>query len=79
MMILDLGYAPGRFQPGPQNSVLDVEGVRVGQVMIHEGSDVHTGVAAILPREPELLKTHPCYAGLHVLNSNGELTGAHQI
>ncbi|KAE8386052.1 hypothetical protein ETB97_010075 [Aspergillus alliaceus] len=79
MRIRDLGYAPGRFKPGPQNSVLDVEGVRVGQVTIHEGSDVHTGVTTILPRDPDFVRTHPCYAGLHVLNGIGELTGTHGV
>ncbi|OKL59766.1 hypothetical protein UA08_04958 [Talaromyces atroroseus] len=79
MRIRDLGYAPGQLQPGPQNSILDVKGVRVGQTTIHEGRDTHTGVTVILPRGPDEIRQKPCYAAIHKLNGMGEMTGAHQI
>ncbi|KAH8703499.1 peptidase family S58-domain-containing protein [Talaromyces proteolyticus] len=79
MRIRDLGYSPGQLQPGPQNSILDVKGVRVGQTTIHEGQDIHTGVTVILPRGPDEIRQKPCYAAIHKLNGMGELTGGHQI
>ncbi|KAL6815243.1 DmpA/ArgJ-like protein [Trichoderma sp. SZMC 28013] len=77
--IRDLGYAPGRFAPGPQNSILDVDGVQVGQVTVHEDSGIHTGVTVILPRGPEETALSPCYAATHSLNAAGEMTGVHMI
>lgn len=49
----------------------------VGQTTIHEG-DVHKGVTIIFPRPPDDIQV-PCYAGIHTLNGNGEVTGAYQI
>lgn len=78
--IRDLGYAPGRFPPGPKNSILDVDGVQVGQVTVHEEErGIHTGVTVILPRGPEETALSPCYAATHGLNAAGEMTGAHMI
>jgi D-aminopeptidase len=77
--IRDLGYSPGHFPPGPQNSILDVPGVTVGQVTLHDNEkNIHTGVTVILPRGTETLST-PCYAGTHSLNGCGEVTGIHVI
>ncbi len=78
LRVRELGYAPGKLPTGPKNSVLDVKGVSVGQVTIHEGQDVHTGVTIILPRPESDIQT-PCYAGTHTLNGAGELTGSFQI
>ncbi|KAL5050926.1 hypothetical protein BDW71DRAFT_171891 [Aspergillus fruticulosus] len=77
--IRDLGYSPGRFQPGPKNSLLDVKGVTVGQVTIHEDPDVHTGVTLIFPRGVHGTRQQPCYAASHDLNGMGEFTGMHGI
>ncbi|KAL7799798.1 DmpA/ArgJ-like protein [Trichoderma ceciliae] len=77
--IRDLGYAPGKFAPGPQNSILDVQGVRVGQVTIHKEPGIHTGVTVILPRGLEDTALYPSYAATHGLNAAGELTGSHMI
>ncbi|RAL66995.1 hypothetical protein DID88_007775 [Monilinia fructigena] len=75
----DLGYVPGQLPQGPKNSVLDVPGVHVGQHTIgNDGEDVRKGVTVIFPRHPDEI-TIPCYAGLHTLNGNGELTGSYQI
>ena len=78
LRIRDLGYAPGKLPTGPKNSILDVKGVSVGQVTLHGGQDVHTGVTIILPRPENDIQT-PCYAGTHTLNGAGELTGSFQI
>ncbi|RDW72726.1 P1 family peptidase [Aspergillus mulundensis] len=77
--IRDLGYSPGRFKPGPKNSLLDVKGVTVGQVTIHEEPDVHTGVTLIFPRGVDGTRQTPCYAASHDLNGMGEFTGTHGI
>lgn len=45
----DLGIAPGTLPTGPQNAITDVPGIRVGQVTLIEGSDIRTGVTAIVP------------------------------
>ena len=39
---------------------------------------MHTGVTVILPRHPKDPVKHS-YAGLHVLNGMGEVTGAHVV
>ena len=73
-------------QPGPLNAITDVSGVQVGMTTLIEGEGalvpgsgpVRTGVTAILPRgrEPD---APPVWAGVHALNGNGEMTGAHWI
>lgn len=68
--------------PGPCNAITDVEGVAVGYATIIEGQGplvvgkgpVRTGVTAILPR-PKSASPAPCFAGVSVLNGNGEMTG----
>ncbi|KAF7895788.1 uncharacterized protein EAF01_009750 [Botrytis porri] len=75
----DIGYVPGQLPPGPKNSILDVPGVYVGQNTVgNDGEDARKGVTVIFPRHPDDI-TIPCYAGLHTLNGNGQLTGNYQI
>lgn len=77
----DLGIALGSFPPGPNNAITDVPGVRVGHCTLIEGDGtlavgqgpVRTGVTVIEPR-PEVWAS-PVFAGFHLLNGNGELTG----
>ncbi|RDW79432.1 hypothetical protein BP6252_04070 [Coleophoma cylindrospora] len=79
MTIRDLGYVPGQLAPGEKNSILDVPGVHVGQVTVgQDGSDFLKGVTVIMPRHPDDIYT-PCYAGMHTLNGNGEVTGWYQV
>jgi L-aminopeptidase/D-esterase-like protein len=59
-------------RPGPCNAITDVPGVTVGYATLIEGTDVRTGVTAILPRPDP---GDPCAAGFHSLNGNGEMTG----
>lgn len=72
----------GRFQPGPKNSLTDVEGVLCHvQSIIEPANDKHgpinTGVTTILPRADFF--NHACYAGMFRLNGSGEFTGSHWI
>ena len=78
MRARDLGINPGKLATGPKNSILDIPGVSVGQTTIIKGDDVRTGVTVILPRPQDDIQK-PCYAGFHVLNGAGELTGCHEI
>ncbi|MCL4466189.1 MAG: P1 family peptidase [Chloroflexi bacterium] len=67
---------------GPLNAITDVPGVRVGHTTLSWGEGplvlgkgpVRTGVTVIVPHEGRL-STDPVYAGYHVLNGNGEMTG----
>ncbi|KAA2267140.1 P1 family peptidase [Solihabitans fulvus] len=70
----DLGI-PLHGEPGPHNAITDVPGIEVGYTTLVEGAGVRTGVTAILPRGRSGFDV-PCAAGTHVLNGNGELTGA---
>src|SRR5688572_32223705 len=73
----DLGV-PFDGTPGPLNAITDVAGVTVGQTTLIEdlanSRKVRTGVTAILPRGRESITT-PVFAGNHVLNGAGEVTG----
>lgn len=78
----DLGIHFGQLQPGPLNAITDVPGVRVGHSNVRgrsaQGRDIHTGVTLIEPR-PGSTAEQPCFAGVHVLNGNGDATGLEWI
>ncbi len=73
----DLGIVPGRYPAGPLNAITDVVGVRVGQVTLNDGGDIHTGVTAIVP--DQLQPGGSLAAGLFVGNGYGKLIGATQL
>jgi D-aminopeptidase len=74
----DLGLVVGIFSPGTHNAITDVDGVKVGQVTIHDGDSIHTGVTAILPHAGnQFLDRVP--AALFVGNGYGKLTGVTQL
>lgn len=73
---------------GAHNAVTDVPGVEVGYSTLIRGSEglplgrgpVRTGVTVLLPRGRSPGPAAPLvWAGFHVLNGNGEMTGAHWI
>jgi D-aminopeptidase len=78
----DLGIIIGEGRPGPFNAITDVPGVRVGHTTLIHGDGplvvgkgpVRTGVTVVAPHDREVW-TEPVFAGGHVLNGNGELTG----
>ena len=78
----DLGIRIGRLAPGPWNAITDVPGIKVGHTTLIEGEGplvvgngpVRTGVTVILPHEGNI-GADPLFAGYHVLNGNGEMTG----
>jgi D-aminopeptidase len=73
----EIGIIPGRLPTGPLNAITDVAGVRVGQVTLDDGSDMHTGVTAIVPDQLRARGVLP--AGLFVGNGYGKLIGATQV
>jgi D-aminopeptidase len=78
----DLGLAPGTLPVGPANAITDVPGVRVGHATVIEGSDIRTGVTAIvhdrlLGAASGTAGTLP--AGLTVLNGFGKMVGSTQL
>ena len=75
MRARELGIRIGELEPGPENAITDVSGVRVGHTTLIEGADVRTGVTVILPTPDG----SPCFAAPHRLNGNGELTGLEWI
>ena len=74
----DLGVKPGVFTPGALNAITDVAGVRVGQTTVVEGTNVRTGVTAILPHGGNVF-TDRVPAALHVGNGFGKITGVTQL
>ncbi len=68
----DLGV-PFDGVPGRLNAITDVAGVEVGVTTLIAGTDVRTGVTAILPRGKR--SNDPTFAGWWSLNGNGEMTG----
>ena len=74
----DIGLAPGILAPGPLNSITDVPGVLVGQVTLMEGSDVRTGVTAILPHGGNIFQ-EKVPGAIHIGNAFGKLAGSTQV
>ncbi len=78
----DLGIRVGRGQPGPNNAITDVAGVRVGHTTLISGDGrlvvgrgpVRTGVTVIVPHDGDVWND-PLFAGCFTLNGNGEMTG----
>ena len=74
----ELGVAPGVLNPGPLNAITDVLGVLVSHVTLIEGTDVRTGVTAILPHGGNLYQ-EKVPAGFAVANGYGKFSGTTQI
>ena len=74
----DIGLEVGIFHTGTLNAITDVPGVRVGQVTLHEGDNVRTGVTAILPHGGNLFR-EKVPAAIYVGNGFGKLLGVTQV
>lgn len=73
----DLGIMPGSLPTGEHNAITDVAGVRVGHTTLIEGSDIRTGVTAIV--HDGLTGTASLSAGLAVGNGFGKIVGTTQL
>ena len=86
MRAREAGLTVGHIQPGSNDAITDVEGVRVGHSTIIRGEGplvvgegpVRTGVTVVCPREG-WAREEPVFAGCHRLNGNGEMTGLEWI
>ena len=76
--IRDFGIEPGVFRTGQYNAITDVPGVKVGHVTLIEGTDVRTGVTAIVPHDGNLFRKK-CPAAVYVGNGFGKLAGTTQV
>lgn len=74
----EIGVRPGVFEPGPDNAITDVDGVRVGHATLMEGDDLRTGVTAVLPHPGDLFRER-VPAAVHVANGFGKLVGETQV
>jgi D-aminopeptidase len=73
----DLGIVPGSLPPGHYNAITDVPGVRVGHTTLVEGTDIRTGVTAIV--HDRLTGWQTLNAGLAVGNGYGKIVGTTQV
>jgi len=84
--IREWGIMPGSLPAGDDNSILDVDGVEVGQVTLIKGrgniqpgrGPVRTGVTAIWPHRDNIYR-NPVPAGVEVINGYGKALGLAQI
>ena len=74
----DAGVVIGVLPTGPRNALVDVPGVAVGHATIIEGSNVRTGVTAILPHPGDLYRER-VPAAIVVGNGYGKLLGITQV
>jgi D-aminopeptidase len=74
----EFGIAIGVLAPGPLNAITDVDGVRVGQVTLIEGTDIRTGVTAVLPHGGNIFQDK-VPAAIAVANGFGKITGFTQV
>ena len=73
----DLGIVPGSLPPGQYNAITDVPGVRVGHTTLVDGTDIRTGVTAIV--HDRLTGSQTLSAGLAVGNGYGKIVGTTQV
>src|SRR5215469_11096014 len=73
----DLGIVVGALPAGEHNAITDVPGVRVGHTTLIEGSDIRTGVTAIV--HDRLTGAGTLNAGLATGNGYGKIVGTTQL
>ena len=76
--IRDFGIKVGVLQPGKNNAITDVKGVKVGHVTLIKGNDIRTGVTAILPHSGNIFQ-EKVPAAIYIGNGFGKLTGYSQV
>src|SRR2546427_11690233 len=74
----DLGLKVGILPTGPLDAITDVAGVEIGQTTIIQGTDVRTGVTAILPHPGNIFR-EKVPGTIFVGNAFGKLAGSTQV
>lgn len=73
-----LGLKIGVLPIGQHNAITDVPGVKIGQVTLHESSNIRTGVTVIVPDSGNLFQ-NKIPAAIFVGNGFGKLAGSTQV
>ena len=73
-----LGIEIGVMAPGPENSITDVSGVKVGHTTLIKSDSVRTGVTAVLPHGGNIFQ-QKVPAAVYVGNGFGKLAGSTQV
>lgn len=74
----DYGIRIGILEPGPNNAITDVKGVRVGHYTLIKGDNIRTGVTAVLPHPGNIFQ-EKVPAAIYVANGFGKLAGYTQV
>jgi D-aminopeptidase len=74
----ELGIVVGTLPTGPLNAITDVAGVRVGHTTLNRGTNIRTGVTAILPHPGNLFREKVAGA-VFIGNAFGKLVGSTQV
>jgi D-aminopeptidase len=74
----DYGIKIGILQTGPNNSITDVKGVKVGHYTFIKEDNIRTGVTAILPHAGNIFQ-EKVPAAIYAANGFGKLTGYTQV
>ncbi|MEM6525200.1 MAG: P1 family peptidase [Bacteroidota bacterium] len=76
--IRDYGISIGILNPGKNNAITDVPGVRVGHTTLIVEDNVRTGVTAVLPHGDNIFQSK-VPAAIYLGNGFGKLTGYSQV
>lgn len=74
----DTGLSIGILKTGTANAITDIAGLKVGQVTLSQGTDIRTGVTAIVPTEGNLFQ-QKIPAAVFVANGFGKMAGISQV
>lgn len=74
----EAGIIIGVLPAGKMNAITDVDGVRVGHVTRMEGTNIRTGITAIIPH-PDNVFQHKVPAAIYIGNGFGKLAGYSQV
>lgn len=74
----ELGIVVGVLPTGPKNAITDVKGVRVGHTTVVRGTNIRTGVTAILPHGANIFR-EKVPAAIYIGNGFGKLSGSTQV
>ena len=77
-MARDLGVVVGILEPGPNNAITDVFGVRVGHETVIFGETINTGVTVVMPPGDNIFR-QKLPAAIVVGNGFGKLIGLSQV
>ena len=78
LLARDLGVVVGILEPGPNNAITDVSGVRVGHETVILGETINTGVTVVMPPGDNIFR-QKLPAAIVVGNGFGKLIGLSQV